>query len=206
MSYIRVNLLKKSEQRYQGPVSRRFLWVSGIATPILALALLSTIKLLQHKAILEELEMKRYEWTEIKPKLDRSAQMTQTLQNNRKILTLLENWEQSRIPIVELMSEIQDIVPMNMQFTRITIGGMATLAIYESPEEMELENKLLINGAVLEKDDFRQFLERLQKNKKAISSFPDIRQNGSFNSYKNREGKSLEGFSIIGSSKEEEEL
>ena len=69
MSYPRVNLIKKTERRYQGAVSRRFTLVSIVVTPILLIALLSGVKLIQYGSIRADLSASREIWKGLEPRL-----------------------------------------------------------------------------------------------------------------------------------------
>ena len=146
MNYQRVNLLKKSEQRYQGMVSRRFVLVSIVATPILLIAVLSGIKLVQYTGVQSELKASREIWKSLEPKLALFNEEKKGLVDHRQILSLFEGWRTSQAPVIELLGGIQGSVPENIQFTRLSLRSVLTQAVYGTAEDMALDYKLVIEG------------------------------------------------------------
>jgi hypothetical protein len=146
MNYQRVNLLKKSEQRYQGMVSRRFVLISMVATPILLIALLSGIKLIQYAGVQSELTASRAIWENLEPKLALFNEEKKGLADHRQILSLFEGWQGSQAAVVELLEGIQDSVPDNIQFTRLSLRSDLTRAVYATVDDMALNYKLVIEG------------------------------------------------------------
>ena len=146
MNYQRVNILKKSEQRYQGMVSRRFVIISLVATPILLIALLSGVKLIQYAGVQSELKAGREIWITLEPKLALFNEEKKGLADHRQILSLFEGWRASQAPVIELLEGIQDSVPDNIQFTRLSLRSDITRAVYETADDMALNYKLVIEG------------------------------------------------------------
>lgn len=146
MNYLRVNLLKKSEQRYQGVVSRRFVLISVVATPILLIAVLSAVKLVQYTGVQSELKASREIWKTLEPKLALFNEEKKGLADHRRILSLFDGWQASQAPVIELLEGIQDSVPDNIQFTRLSLRSDLTRAVYETADDMVLNYKLVIEG------------------------------------------------------------
>ena len=146
MNYQRVNLLKKSEQRYQGMVSRRFVLISMVATPILLIAVLSGIKLIQYAGVQSELTASHAIWENLEPKLALFNEEKKGLADHRQILSLFEGWQGSQAAVVELLEGIQDSVPDNIQFTRLSLRSDLTRAVYATVDDMALNYKLVIEG------------------------------------------------------------
>jgi hypothetical protein len=146
MNYQRVNLLKKSEQRYQGIVSRRFILVSIVATPLMLIAILSGIKLIQYTGVQSELKASREIWKTLEPKLALFNEKKKGLADNRQILSLFDGWQASQAPIIDLLGGIQDSVPDNLQFTRLSLRSDLIRSSYESNDDMALKYKLVIEG------------------------------------------------------------
>ena len=146
MNYQRINLLKKSEQRYQGVVSRRFVLVSIVVTPILLIAVLSGIKLLQYTGVQSELKASREIWKTLEPKLALFNEQKKGLANHRQLLALFEGWRESQAPIIALLDGIQDSVPDDIQFTRLSLRSDLTRAVYGTADDMVLDYKLVIDG------------------------------------------------------------
>jgi Tfp pilus assembly protein PilN len=146
MKYPRVNLLRKSEQRYQGAVSRRFITISAVLTPILLVAVLSGIKLVQYTGVQSDLKASQEIWSKLEPKLTLFNEENRSLAANRQVLTLFEGWQGSQLPMVDLLNEIQNIVPGNVQFTRLLLRGEVGPGTYETAEDMKLGFSLRIEG------------------------------------------------------------
>jgi len=146
MDYPRVNLLRKSEQRYQGAVSRRFIAIGAVVTPIMLIAVLSAIKLVQYAGVQADLKASKEIWDNLEPKLELFNEESRGLQTNRQILLLLEGWKDSRVTLVDLMDEIQNAVPENIQFNRLTLKGKVEPGIYRAAADMKLRFELQIDG------------------------------------------------------------
>jgi len=146
MNYPRVNLLKKSEQRHQGAVSRRFVLVSIVATPILLIAVLSGIKLVQYAGVQSELKASREIWKTLEPKLALFNEEKKGLADQRQLLALFEAWRASQLPVIELMGGIQDSVPDNIQFTRLSLRSDLKRSVFRTAGDMALNYTLSIEG------------------------------------------------------------
>jgi hypothetical protein len=201
MNYPRVNLLRKSEQRYQGAVSRRFITISAVLTPVLLIAVLSGIKLVQYTGVQADLKASQEIWSKLEPKLALFNEENRGLAANRQVLTLFEGWQGSQLPMVDLLNEIQDIVPENVQFSRLVLRGEVGPGIYETAEEMELGFSLRIEGISLgdraEKNVWRFHKDLLatEEIRKAFDSvdLSDMRARRS------QDGGAVREFRIIGS-------
>ncbi len=204
MSYPRVNLLKKSEQRYQGAVSRRFMMISVVVTPILLIAVLSGIKLVQYNGIQADLKATREIWTNLEPTLALYKEENRSLAANQKVLSLFVGWRDSQLPLVDLMDELQEVVPRNIQFTRFALRGAVTPGVYEVPEDMQLNFKLQIEGisqGERAEDDVWQFHRDLLSSAGIGAAFKDVELTN-MRKRQNAEGLNVREFSIIGSNEE----
>ena len=201
MNYPRVNLLKKSEQRYQGAVSRRFITISAVVTPILLIAVISGIKLVQYTGVQSELRASQEIWANLEPKLALFKEENLGLAANRQVLLLFDGWQDSQLPLVDLMNEIQDTVPDNIQFSRFLLRGEVAPGVYETAEDMELGYALQIDGAAqgdrAEEDVWRFHKELLATPgvRKAFDAvdLTDMRKR------KTQDGVAVREFRIIGS-------
>ncbi|MBT8043034.1 MAG: hypothetical protein KJN98_07670, partial [Pontiella sp.] len=146
MSGPRVNFLKKSEQRYQGAVSRRFMLVGVVVTPIVVIALLSSIKLVQYTSVKSDLKTSREIWADLEPRLELFKNENRGLVTNHKVMELLDGWQNSQASLVGLLTDIQDAVPANIQFTRLSIRSAMKSSTYDSPEDMQLAYDLIVEG------------------------------------------------------------
>jgi hypothetical protein len=146
MIYPRVNLLKKSEQRYQGAVSRRFILISAVVAPILLIAILSGVKLIQYSGVKSELTTSRELWKDLEPKLTLFKDKNRGLVVNRNVLELFEGWNNSQASFVELLDDIQGTVPGQIQFTRLSVRSDSAEPVYTAADEMQLKFELVIEG------------------------------------------------------------
>ncbi len=203
MSYPRINLLKKSEQRYQGVVSRRFTVVTAMVTPILFVALFCGIKLLQYHNVHSEMVVCRDLWTDYEPRLASYKKEKRFLKSNHQILTLFKGWEDSQLPLVSLLNEIQDIVPGNIQFTRLSLRGDVSPKIYETAENMQMDYAMQIDGVSQgdrAEDEIWQMHRDLLANGVVDSIFDSVELEGMRK--RQRAGEdNLREFRIVGKSK-----
>lgn len=201
MNYPRVNLLRKSEQRYQGAVSRRFIMVSAVITPILLIAVLSGIKMVQYSNVQKELKANRVIWKDLEPKLKLFTEEHQSLNANRTILALFEGWKESELPFVVMLDQIQSAVPANVQFTRLSLKGEVSPGIYEKPEDMQLNYSLLIEGLSQgdrAEDDVWKFHRDLLGNDTVAHSFDTV-DLADMRKQRSSAGISVREFRIVGS-------
>lgn len=146
MNYPKVNLLKKNERRYQGAVSHRFLTISLVVTPILLIAVLSGVKLIQYTGVQSTLRGSRSLWADLEPKLKQYKKENKGLAANRQAIELFEGWDASRGSFVKLLTDVQGAVPENIQFTRLSVRAESGPSVYSEAEEMELNYALVIEG------------------------------------------------------------
>ena len=146
MKYPRVNLLKKNEQRYQGVVSRRFMLISVVVTPVLFIAILSGVKLIQFTGVQSSLKSSREIWEDLNPRLSLYKDEQRGLNANRDAMTLIDGWKSTQISPSGLMSEIQSEVPLNIQITRLSIRSDPKVSVYDDIEDFSMDYKLVLQG------------------------------------------------------------
>lgn len=146
MSYPRVNLLNKSEQRYQGAVSRSFIFIIAVIAPVIVIATLSSAKLIQYSASKSELDTSRTLWEDLEPKLDFYALETRGLKMNRSALDLFSGWQNSKASLSVVLDEVQSVVPENVQFTRLTIRSDNSKDLFSNASELQHNFTLIIDG------------------------------------------------------------
>jgi len=146
MSYPRVNLLKKNEQRYQGTVSRHFLFVSIVVTPILFIAILSGVKLIQYGGVQADLRASRDIWDNLEPRLEEAEAKQLGLKSNRQAISLINGWKNSQISMEGLLLDIQKAIPEDIQLTRISIRSEVKASVYRNLSELGLDYHLVLRG------------------------------------------------------------
>jgi hypothetical protein len=149
MNYPIVNLLRKNEQRYQGAVSRRFTLISAVVTPILMIAVLSGVKLVQYNGVQADLERSQEIWKNLEPRLALYTEESRGLKTNKKVIELLEGWRESRRSFSDMLGEIQEVVPRNIQFTRFLMKANIAGDRYQAPEAMRQIFTMQIDGNAL---------------------------------------------------------
>lgn len=146
MDYPRVNLLKKNEQRYQGAVSRKFILISAVVAPVLLIAILSGVKLIQYTGVKSELTVNRELWKDLEPRLTLFKDENRGLVINRKALELFGGWKDSQASFATLLEDIQDTVPEEIQFTRLSVRSRRTESVYATTEDLKLSFDLAVEG------------------------------------------------------------
>lgn len=146
MSYPRVNLLKKNEQRYQGIVSQSFLFSVIILAPILVVALVGGVQFASFKGVQEELQSNRLVWAGLEPRLIDFRKEKGGLTSNNQLLDLLVGWDESRPLLSLMMDDLQDAVPGNIQFRRLTLRSNLGATVLRSAKDLDPSYLLVIEG------------------------------------------------------------
>lgn len=146
MTYPRVNLLKKSEQRYEGAVSRSFILLCGIGAPALLILLIIGLCFAHSASIKYQLKSSQALWENLEPRLTAHTQGNQGLSTNQKLLDLFSGWESSQASFVDLLNDVQGSVPGTVQFNRLSIRAGESKAIYKTATELQLDYNLIIEG------------------------------------------------------------
>lgn len=146
MTYPRVNLLKKDEQRYQGAVSRGFILLFGIGAPALFILLASIFCFAYHANIKSEIASNQVFWETLEPRLKVHGQGTKGLATNKRVLDLFAGWEASQASFHKLLDDVQRAVPDTIQFTRLSVRTGESQPIYKTPAELKLQYNLVIEG------------------------------------------------------------
>ncbi|MDZ8119389.1 hypothetical protein [Pontiella agarivorans] len=149
MKYPRVNLIKKNEQRYQGIVSRNFILLIGIGTPLIIIALIAVTLLMQHLSVQSQLASSKAVWETFEPRIKAFRKEKAGLITTGKIMGLFEGWEQSQTSIVDLMDDVQVCVPSNVQFSRMSILSGKKSTIFKNADELKLHYSLTIDGVAV---------------------------------------------------------
>lgn len=146
MTYPRVNLLKKDEQRYQGAVSRGFILLCGIGAPTLLIIISAAILFAHNANIKLEIASNQTLWDSLEPRLKVHVQGTKGLATNKKVLDLFTGWEASQASFHKLLNDVQGTVPATVQFTRLSVRTGDSQSVYKTPADLELDYNLIIEG------------------------------------------------------------
>ena len=200
MNYPRVNLLKKDEQRYQGAVSQRFILVSMVVIPILFIAVLSGVKLIQYGSVQSDLASNREIWKNLEPRLESFKVQQRQLNDNRKVLGIIQGWKDSQIPMDSLLLDIQQAVPEEIQITRVSIRSEVKSSVYHNEDELDLDYRLTVQG-ISQGDHAEDEVISLRKSllkKKYISEAFESLKLASMRKRDGRNGESFREFSLEG--------
>lgn len=204
MSYPRVNLLKKSECRYQGAVSRRFMLVSIVVTPILIIAVLSGVKLIQYGGVQVNLRASREIWNTLEPKLANALDQQRGLKANRQAISLLNGWKESQVQMEGLLLDIQNAIPESVQLTRISIRSKVKTSLYHDADELGLSYRLALQGVsqgAQAEDAVINLRRDLLKREHVLAVFDSVKLT-SMRKRRGADGENMREFSLEGLSSE----
>ena len=146
MNYSRVNLLKKSEQRYQGAVSHHFILVVAVVAPLLFIVIFSGVKFVQYTSVKSALQEGKKVWSGLEPQYMFHQRELQILSACHVSLDLLTGWTDSQISLSLLLTEIQEQVPSTIQLQRLSVRGELKNITYTRAEDFALNYKLMLQG------------------------------------------------------------
>lgn len=138
---LQVNLLKKTEQRYQGIVSMKLLIAGSVAVfagILLIFLLLSGIAKMTLNA---NIERARSEWTQREPVAGVIRGQSEAAAQNRRTLSMLEEWSgRVNAPMYKILHDLQQCVPAQIQLSRLYAG------VVPDPEKGTPEFRMQLNG------------------------------------------------------------
>lgn len=200
MSNPRVNLLKKTERRYQGAVSRRFMLISIVVTPILFIALLSGVKLIQYGGVRADLRISRDIWKTLEPRLNEAMEQQRGLKTNREALTLFDAWQDSKASMESLLQDIQQVIPENIQLKRVSVRSAVTTSLYRHAEDLKLDYRLTLTG-VSQGEQAEDTVIRLRRDllaQEQLSTIFDSVKLTSMRKHRGLDGENIREFSLEG--------
>jgi hypothetical protein len=120
---LQINLLKKSEQRYQGIVSMKVMVLGSAAGFAGFLLLFGMLAGIARVTVLANLERTRREWTRQEPLAAVVRLQTAAIVANRKTHASLDEWsERTGAPVFKIIRELQSSVPTHIQLSRAFVG------------------------------------------------------------------------------------
>jgi Tfp pilus assembly protein PilN len=118
---MRVNLLRKSEVRYQGAVSRRFLLTTVVTTILLIILLVSVILCMGWQARRAKKKRLSQRLEELTPIVSRVQANQSIAAHNAKILAALNEWKEKRVVWNAVLNDIQFQVPESVQLSSLQL-------------------------------------------------------------------------------------
>jgi len=120
---LHINLLKKSERRYQGIVSMKVMVMGAVAVFGGILLLFFVLAGIAKVTVLANLERTRREWARQEPIAAIIRLQTTAISANRRTATSLDQWsERTGAPFHKIMRELQSSVPTQVQLSRVYAG------------------------------------------------------------------------------------
>lgn len=147
---IRVNLLKASERRYQGPVSGRFIGFVVIFTTLAASILFGYHLIYTGHQRRAELERARDFWSKLEPRHKEVLEIRSRSSDINKLHEELSVWEHSRTDWAALLTELQRATPATVQLTNLSASDAVVDRVDsdEKPDPYRIL-RLSINGRSL---------------------------------------------------------
>ncbi len=138
---LQINLLKKSERRYQGIVSMKVM-VLGSATVLIGILALFFVLAGIHKVtLMAHLERTRREWIRIEPISLTVRRQVDATRANRKSYEGVQEWaKRTGAPLYKILRELQRSVPVQVQVFRLEAG------VFPGQKEGISECTLQLNG------------------------------------------------------------
>jgi hypothetical protein len=141
---LQINLLKKSEQRYQGIVSMKVMAVGSVSLLVGISLLAFLLAGISKMTLSSNLQRARQEWKMLEPKAAvlRAAQAASTA--NRKTLSELKSWSAvASLPMYEVLRSVQENIPDQMELWHFSAG------ITQPDEKEPLTYKFRISGTAI---------------------------------------------------------
>jgi len=205
ISYPHVNLLKKNEQRYQGSVSKKMIISLATLVPFLFLLLFGGIEFVQYNSAVKSLKSNKVQWAKMQPKLKAYKKQKALLNKDKKILALINGWKKIVIPMSTVLSELQNMVPSDIQFKGLSITAQSKTTTFKKPEDFLVSYTLSING-IAEGEKGGTSVFDFQKNflePKPIAALFSSAKLGTMSKSQDGDKKVIHKFSITASSKKE---
>lgn len=118
---VRIDLLKASERRYQGPVSGKFIGFITVlvilATIILVASYLAFTGLMQRR----QLSWSKDAWSSLEPRYKRMLEIKEKTEHISSLQDDLKSWHENRLDWHILLDKIRDRVPPNVQVKSLSI-------------------------------------------------------------------------------------
>jgi len=138
---LQINLLKKSEQRYQGIVSMKVIVLGSAALLIGILALFFLLSGIHKVTLMAHLERTRREWARLEPGSQVVRRQSDAARANRRAYKNVQGWaKRTGAPLYKIMRELQRSVPVQVQVFRLEAG------VFPSLKNGNPECSLQLNG------------------------------------------------------------
>jgi len=117
----RINLLKPTERRYQGPVSGKFIAFATIFLALSTIILLSSYLLFTMYIQKGQLKWARDSWAFLEPTYKNLVAVRNSSSEIDTLLQELSGWSSSSLEAETILDEIQAVVPKDVQLTNMSL-------------------------------------------------------------------------------------
>lgn len=119
MKNVRINLIKRTEVRYQGIVSPKFLVVTFGSALLAALVLLIVVRSVQYSYRKRHIEDARKTWADLEPRYKRLKEIRAELAHENAVLTELKARQARGARWSDFLLMLQRTAPENIQLGRL---------------------------------------------------------------------------------------
>jgi hypothetical protein len=120
---LQVNLLKKSERRYQGIVSMKVMALGSVSVLAGVTILVFSLAGISKMTLATNLDRARREWARMKPLADAARAKHAAVAANRKTLAKLEGWSQGdHQAMFSIMRAVQEDIPQKIELSELYAG------------------------------------------------------------------------------------
>lgn len=117
---MRINLIRIQEQRHQGAVTRRFVWIVLPLTLLAAALLTGALSFTYHVMARTAIKQMQNRLRELAPAVDRIRATEQVIQRNSRTITALHRWKQTRPVLNTALAVFSEQTPLCIQIQRLS--------------------------------------------------------------------------------------
>jgi hypothetical protein len=125
MNNVRVNLIKRSEMRYQGVVNPKFLAIAAAFTLTAVLLLLTAVRGVQYSYRKKLLSDARQHWEQLEPRNKSAKAVSDELSRQAEMIKDLESRGEWATTWVDFLILLQKTAPESIQLNRLTLSRSA---------------------------------------------------------------------------------
>lgn len=118
---VRIDLLKPSERRYQGPVSGRFIAFITILFVLASILLIVSYMIFTGLIQKQQLAQSKESWSVMEPRYKNLLAIQETTEHITALQEELKTWRKSGIDWHIVLERMRKLVPENIQITRMSI-------------------------------------------------------------------------------------
>jgi len=146
MTYPRVNLIRRTELRYQGKVNPQWILLGAISLTLIVTFLSGAAIWSRIHSLRTSAQSLSEEYEGLKPKVSRFQRDCDLLKDGSKVLEVLDRWQKARVSAVGLLVDLQAVVPENIQLTKLSVRGLDGKEILRVPDDVVLSYEFLLQG------------------------------------------------------------